>query len=92
MKTMKNLLFVAFAAITLASCVKEMDTQIGEKQKPGKMVTFTATLGSLNTKTMFHYEREVTVTYWSHRIKEDGKVDYYDDLIKEEQEKNKAGI
>jgi hypothetical protein len=40
----------------------------------------------------FHYEREVTVTYWSHRIKEDGKVDYYDDLIKEEQEKNKAGI
>ena len=59
MKTIRTILFVAFAAMTLAACVKELDTQNGEKQKPGKMVTFTATLGSLNTKTMIHYEREV---------------------------------
>jgi len=39
----------------------------------------------------FHYYREVDVHYTTHRIGDDGKVDYWDDLIKEEQTKNKAG-
>ena len=40
----------------------------------------------------FHYYREVDVHYTTHRISDDGKVDYWDDLIKEEQTKNKAGV
>lgn len=40
----------------------------------------------------FHYCREIDVRYTTHRINDDGKVDYWDDLIKKEQEKNKAGI
>ena len=59
MKTIRTILFVALAAITLASCVKEMDTQNGEQPNTGKMVTFNASIGSLNTKTMIHYEKEL---------------------------------
>lgn len=40
----------------------------------------------------FHYYREVDVHYTTHRIGDNGKVDYWDDLIKEEQAKNKAGV
>lgn len=34
----------------------------------------------------FWYEREVSVSYTSHRISDDGEVDYCDDLIKKEQQ------
>lgn len=61
MKTMKNLLFVAFAAISISACQKELadpnadaDTNPGA-QPEGNFVTFTGSLDQVDTKTTIWY-------------------------------------
>ena len=54
MKTMKNLLFVAFAAMTISACQKEMeDNRLNAAT--GEIVTFTASVGDTDTKTSINY-------------------------------------
>ena len=61
MKTMKNLLFVAFAAISITACQKELadpnadaGTNAGA-QPEGNYVTFTGSLDQVDTKTTIWY-------------------------------------
>lgn len=59
MKTIKNLLFVAFAAMTISACQKEFDSPDGGQQNSGKMVTFTGSMAQVDTRTMIQYEDAV---------------------------------
>ena len=56
---MKNLLFVAFAAIAISACQKEIDS-IGTNVSTGEIVTFTANIDKADTKTAIYYEDGVT--------------------------------
>lgn len=58
MKTMKNLLFVAFAAMTITACQKELVNHEGDAQSPVNKVTFTGSLDDVKsqTKTTIWYE------------------------------------
>ena len=56
MKTIKNLLFVAFAAMTIAACQKEFENPEGGMKNSGKVVNFTGTMGDVHTKTTLWYE------------------------------------
>ena len=59
MKTMKNLLFVAFAATTIIACQKEMeDNRLNAST--GEIVTFTAYVDNADTKTAIYYEDGVS--------------------------------
>lgn len=57
MKTMKNLLFVAFAAMTIAACQKEL-TDSDQTTTPKTIVTFSGDLDQVeaDTKTTMWYE------------------------------------
>lgn len=57
MKTMKNLLFVAFAAMTIAACQKEL-ADSDQTTTPKTIVTFSGDLGQVeaDTKTTMWYE------------------------------------
>ena len=56
MKTIKNLLFVAFAAMTIAACQKEFENPQGGVQNPGKVVNFTGSMSDIQSKTTVWYE------------------------------------
>lgn len=55
---MKNLLFVAFAAISISACQKELadPNASNESQKRGPVVTFTGSLDEVETKTTIWYD------------------------------------
>ena len=55
MKTMKNLLFVAFAAIAISACQKEIDDNRANAST-GEIVTFTASVDNALTKTAVYYK------------------------------------
>ena len=56
---MKNLLFVAFAAISIIACQKELVDDTQNDSTPKTLVTFTATTADVDTKTMIYYESEL---------------------------------
>ena len=56
MKTIKNLLFVAFAAMTIAACQKEFENPQGGVQNIGKIVDFTGSMDDIQTKTTIWFE------------------------------------
>lgn len=58
MKTIKNLLFVAFAAISITACQKELadSNASDESQNRGPVVTFTGSLDEVETKTTIWYD------------------------------------
>lgn len=58
MKTIKNLLFVAFAAISITACQKELadSNASNESQNRGPVVTFTCSLDEVETKTTIWYD------------------------------------
>lgn len=58
MKTIKNLLFVAFAAISITACQKELadSNASNESQNRGPVVTFTGSLDEVETKTTIWYD------------------------------------
>ena len=58
MKTIKNLLFVAFAAMTISACQKELADVNHNDSAQTNLVTFTATTGDVDTKTSIWYESE----------------------------------
>ena len=60
MKTMKNLLFVAFAATSIIACQKEMVEINNDITPTGEIVTFSASVDNAETKTAIHYEDGVT--------------------------------
>lgn len=68
MKTIKNLLFVAFAAMTIAACQKEFENPEGGVKNSGKVVTFTGSLDQVDTKTMIYYEDELSRNEFTTRI------------------------
>ena len=55
MKTMKNLFFVAFAAIAISACQKEIDDNRANAST-GEIVTFTASVDNALTKTAVYYK------------------------------------
>ena len=57
MKTIKNLLFVAFAAMTVAACQKELADNSAMNPK-GNLVPFSATVNNsyVEAKTAIHYQ------------------------------------
>ena len=60
MKTIKNLLFVAFAATSIIACQKELVVDGTQNDStPKTLVTFTATTDDVDTKTMIYYESEL---------------------------------
>lgn len=59
MKTIKNLLFVAFAATSIIACQKELVDGTQNDSTPKTLVTFTATTDDVDTKTMIYYESEL---------------------------------
>lgn len=59
MKTIKNLLFVAFAAMTIAACQKEFENPEGGVKNSGKVVNFTASMDDAQTKTTIWYEEGI---------------------------------
>ena len=59
MKTIKNLLFVAFAATSIIACQKELVDGTQNDSTPKTLVTFTATTDDVETKTMIYYESEL---------------------------------
>lgn len=60
MKTIKNLLFVAFAAIAITACQKEFADN-SALSPTGNLVSFSATVGDtdVETKTAIHYQEGV---------------------------------
>lgn len=60
MKTIKNLLFVAFAAMTIAACQKEFADN-SAVSPTGNLVSFSAAVGDtdVETKTAIHYQEGV---------------------------------
>lgn len=60
MKTMKNLLFVAFAAISITACQKELADPNANNgsQNGGPVVTFTGSLDEVETKTTIWYDNK----------------------------------
>ena len=60
MKTIKNLLFVAFAAISITACQKELaDSNANNgSQNRGPVVTFTGSLDEVETKTTIWYDNK----------------------------------
>lgn len=60
MKTIRNLFFVAFAAMTVAGCQEELANPNDEMQGTGEVVTFTGSVDYAETKTAIHYEEGVT--------------------------------
>ncbi len=65
MKTIKKLLFVAFAAMTISACQEELENPNGGVQGSDKVVTFTGSLDQIETKTTIWYESDM----------EDGKIE-----------------
>jgi len=59
MKTIKKLLFVAFAAMTISACQEELENPNGGVQEAGELVAFTAGIDNAQTKTAIHYQDEV---------------------------------
>ena len=55
MKTIKNLMLVAFAATSVIACQKEM-ADINDVPSTGEVVTFSASVEDAETKTAIHYE------------------------------------
>ena len=55
MKTIKNLLFVAFAATAISACQKEMEDNRANAST-GEIVTFTASVDNADTKTAIYYK------------------------------------
>ena len=51
MKTIRNLFFVAFAAMTISACQEELENPNGGVQGSDKVVTFTGSLDQIETKT-----------------------------------------
>ena len=60
MKTIKNLLFVAFAATSIIACQKEMVEINNDVTPTGEIVTFSASVDNAETKTAIHYKDGVT--------------------------------
>lgn len=58
MKTIRNLFFVAFAAMTVAGCQEELANPNDEMQETGNVVTFTGSVENALTKTTMWYEDE----------------------------------
>ena len=58
MKTIRNLFFVAFAAMTVAGCQEELANPNDEMQGTGDAVTFTGSVENALTKTTMWYEDE----------------------------------
>ena len=60
MKTIKNLLFVAFAAISITACQKELaDSNANNgSQNGGPVITFTGSLDEVETKTTIWYDNK----------------------------------
>lgn len=60
MKTIKNLLFVAFAAISITACQKELADPNANNgsQNRGPVVTFTGSLDEVETKTTIWYDNK----------------------------------
>ena len=58
MKTIKKLLFVAFAAMTISACQEELENPNGGVQGSDKVVTFTGSLDQIETKTTIWYESD----------------------------------
>lgn len=58
MKTIRNLFFVAFAAMTVAGCQEELANPNDEMQGTGEVVTFTGSVENALTKTTMWYEDE----------------------------------
>ncbi len=56
MKTIRNLFFVAFAAMTVAGCQEELANPNDEMQETGNVVTFTGSVENALTKTTMWYE------------------------------------
>ena len=56
MKTIRNLFFVAFAAMTVAGCQEELANPNDEMQGTGNVVTFTGSVENALTKTTMWYE------------------------------------
>ena len=61
MKTIKKLLFVAFAAMTISACQEELENPNGGVQEAGELVAFTAGIDNAHTKTAIHYQDGVEV-------------------------------
>lgn len=55
MKTIKNLMLVAFAATSVIACQKEM-ADMNDVPSTGEVVTFSASVEDAETKTAIHYE------------------------------------
>ena len=60
MKTIRNLFFVAFAAMTIAGCQEELANPNDEMQGTGEVVTFTGSVDYAETKTAIYYAEGVT--------------------------------
>ena len=56
MKTIKKLLFVAFAAMTISACQEELENPNAGVQEAGELVAFTAGIDNAQTKTAIHYQ------------------------------------
>lgn len=69
MKTMKNLLFVAFAAMTVAACQKEFENLDNLVQNSANMVAFTGSLDDIDT--------QVKTTIWYENGLDEGKFTTY---------------
>lgn len=71
MKTMKNLLFVAFAATTIIGCQKEHLVNETQNEAVSKsLVTFTGVTNDVDTKTMIFYESELEARSFKTRFME----------------------
>ena len=71
MKTMKNLLFVAFAATTIIGCQKEHLVNETQNEAVSKsLVTFTGVTDDVDTKTMIFYESELGARSFKTRFME----------------------
>ena len=71
MKTMKNLLFVAFAVTTIIACQKEQQVDGTQNEAaPKSLVTFTAVTDDVDTKTMIYYESELEARSFKTRFME----------------------
>ena len=51
MKTIKNLMFVAFAATSIIACQKEMAVENNDYAPAGELVYFSATVNNAETQT-----------------------------------------
>ena len=93
MKTIKNLLFVAFAATSIIACQKELVDDTQNDSTPKTLVTFTATTDDVETKTMIYYESELEERSFKTRFTESDyfMVNGYKSGKLEKVDKNKVG-